>query len=182
MGVVLPGREPTRGATPTRGNTSSSILFLLFNLLILLGLGRAAPFTLIKLKFAKICDGKTQHYGNVRAAFAVKMRQQTPIFCWRCGNRPTNEKKMQTAAEGSPLGTDLLPICSGFSFFFCLLWRYDMYWFLPVFSHRRCFFTLKFLFENVCPQASICEENQYKRVFGFSGACLGRIGCRYVPD
>mgnify|MGYP004102474379 CR=1 FL=1 len=105
MGVVLSGRELTEGATPTRGNTSSSILFLIFNLLILPGPGRTPAFTLVKLKFAKNRDGKTQHYGNVPAAFAVKMRQQTPCFSWGCGNGPTDDFKMQTAAEGTPVGT-----------------------------------------------------------------------------
>ena len=113
MGVVLSGRELTGGATPTRGNTSSSsfssssssILFLLFNLLILHGRRRTPHFTLVKLKFAKNRDGKTQHFDFQRAAFAVKMRQQTPCFSWGCGNGPTDDFKMQTAAEGTPVGT-----------------------------------------------------------------------------
>ena len=102
---TLPGRELTGGATPTQGNTSSSILFLLFNLLILQGRRRTPHFTPVKLKFAKNRDGKTQHYENVPAAFAVKMRQQTPCFSWGCGNGPTDDFKMQTAAEGTPVGT-----------------------------------------------------------------------------
>ena len=173
---TLSGRELTEGATPTRGNTS--ILFLLFNLLILLGPERPPPSTLVKLKFAKNRDGKTQHFYFGRTAFAVKMRQQTPCFSWGCGNGATFDFKMQTAAEGTPVGTYLLLIGSGFPGNFCFLRRYNMYWFLPVFSHRRCFFTLKFLFENVSPQALICDKNQYKRVFGFRGACMEPIWCR----
>ena len=101
---TLSGRELTGGATPTRGNTSSSssILFLLFNLLILPGPGRTPPFTLIKLKFAKNRDGKTQHYDFERAAFAVKMRQQTPIFCWRCGNGGAGHPKNANGCGGEP--------------------------------------------------------------------------------
>ena len=75
---TLSGRELTGGATPIRGNTS--ILFLLFNLLILLGLERPPPFTLVKLKFAKNRDGKTQHYGFQAGGVCCKNAATNPLF------------------------------------------------------------------------------------------------------
>ena len=96
---TLSGRELTGGATPTRGNTSSSssssILFLLFNLLILLGLERPPHFTLVKLKFAKNRDGKTQHYGFPAGGVCCKNVATNPLFF--VGLRESTNKLLRNA-------------------------------------------------------------------------------------
>ena len=116
------------------------------------------------------------------AACVVKMRQQTPCFSWGCGNGATDDFKMQTAAEGTPVGTLRFLKRPGFGRKFCLLRRLNIYQFLPVFSLRRCFVSFIFCFEISSPQALIRDKNQCKRVFGFRGARAERGLTLHVPN
>ena len=107
VGVVLPGRELTGGATPTRGNTS--ILFLLFNLLILHGRRRTPHFTLVKLKFAKNRDGKTQHYGFGADGVCCKNAATNPYFFLALRERTNQCKKNANGCGGEPCWNVSIP-------------------------------------------------------------------------
>ena len=110
------------------------------------------------------------------AACVVKMRQQTPCFSWGCGNGATFHFKMQTAAEGTPVGTRRSLSRSEFALKFCPLRRLNICQYLPVFSLRRCFFLLLFWSVFSLPHALIPVKNKCKRVFGVRGPGSVPIG------
>ena len=56
-------------------------------------------FTLVKLKFVKNHDGKTQQNENVQSPFDVKINMRGPILKKRCGGVTEYFLKVQTAAE-----------------------------------------------------------------------------------